>query len=476
MKLPQIIQGGMGVAISDWTLAKSVSSAGQLGVVSGTGIALVMLSRLAEGDSGGHIRRALSHFPFQDAVQPVLDKYFVAKPSNSVEAKPYKRPPMWTLKPARALQELTVISNFVEVFLAKEGHNNPVGLNLLEKIQLPTMASLYGAMLAKVDVVIMGAGIPLQIPGILDRLANHDNVSYNIDVENASKEDTYQLDFKPLELFPTAKNQIPELFRPHFLPVVSSPVLAKAMITRATGKVDGFIVEMPLAGGHNAPPRGKMQLNDLGEPIYGAKDEVNLQKIKELGLPFWVAGGYDSPQELRLAQDAGATGVQVGTAFAYCNESGLDTDLKQRVITKVLEDDIKVRTDPLVSPTQYPFKVVALENTLSEAAIYQQRKRLCDIGMLRRPYKTTDGKVGFRCPAEPVEQYLAKDGSLEDTVAKQCLCNNLCATAGFPQHRKDGYVEAPLITSGDRLVDIGKYLQDGKRSYSAVEVLNYLLP
>ena len=36
--LPRIIQGGMGVAISDWGLAQAVSRTGQLGVVSGTGI------------------------------------------------------------------------------------------------------------------------------------------------------------------------------------------------------------------------------------------------------------------------------------------------------------------------------------------------------------------------------------------------------------------------------------------------------
>jgi NAD(P)H-dependent flavin oxidoreductase YrpB (nitropropane dioxygenase family) len=35
---PLIIQGGMGVGVSNWTLARAVSLRGQLGVVSGTGI------------------------------------------------------------------------------------------------------------------------------------------------------------------------------------------------------------------------------------------------------------------------------------------------------------------------------------------------------------------------------------------------------------------------------------------------------
>ncbi len=58
MNLPKLIQGGMGVAISDWRLAKAVSKLGQLGVVSGTGISRVLASRLMDGDVSGNVRRA----------------------------------------------------------------------------------------------------------------------------------------------------------------------------------------------------------------------------------------------------------------------------------------------------------------------------------------------------------------------------------------------------------------------------------
>ena len=71
------------------------------------------------------------------------------------------------------------------VFLAKEGHDNPVGINLLEKVQMPNLASLYGAMLAGVDFVIMGAGIPIQIGGVLDKHAEHQPTSYRLDVLGA---------------------------------------------------------------------------------------------------------------------------------------------------------------------------------------------------------------------------------------------------------------------------------------------------
>ncbi|MEE9169520.1 MAG: nitronate monooxygenase, partial [bacterium] len=444
MNLPKIIQGGMGIAISDWNLARTVSMQGHLGVVSGTGIGLVMISRLMEGDIEGHIRRALSHFPFQGPVRRILDKYYVPEPINP--QPPYKRPPMWTLKPRKALDELTVIGNFVEVFLAKEGHQNAVGLNLLEKVQMPTMASLYGAMLAEIDFVIMGAGIPLQIPGILDKLVDHQAVSYRIDIQGVAQEDDYRLRFDPQAIFPGVVEKIGRLPRPNFLPIISSVVLAKTLVKRATGKIDGFVIEAPTAGGHNAPPRGPLHLDEEGEPIYGKKDVVDLNEINQLGLPFWMAGGYDSPEKLQHALDAGAIGIQVGTAFAYCAESAMDETLKSRIIQKVLDQEIKVRTDPLVSPTGYPFKVVQLEGTLSDPKIGRNRIRLCDVGMLRHLYKRADGKVGFRCPAEPVEQYLAKGGKPEDTVGKNCLCNNLLATAGYPQHRKDGSVEPSMVT------------------------------
>jgi len=72
---------------------------------------------------------------------------------------------------------ITVLGNFVEVFLAREGHDQPVGINYLTKIQAPTLPSLYGALLAGVGYVLMGAGIPRDIPGALDQLARHEAAS-----------------------------------------------------------------------------------------------------------------------------------------------------------------------------------------------------------------------------------------------------------------------------------------------------------
>ena len=147
---------------------------------------------------------------------------------------------------------------------------------------------------------------------------------------------------------------------------------------KASGRVDGFVVEGPTAGGHNAPPRGAASLNDRGEPVYGERDAVDLEKLRELGLPFWLAGGTGSPGALRSARAAGAAGIQVGTLFAYTEESGSRPSSSGRSCEHVSRGEVDVFTDPLASPTGYPFKVVrwAADPALAEP----ERTRLCDIG------------------------------------------------------------------------------------------------
>jgi nitronate monooxygenase len=471
--LPQIIQGGMGVAISNWQLARSVSLMGQLGVVSGTGVSIVFARRLADGDPDGSLREALRHFPFQDQVQEILERYFI--PGGKAPDAPYKLPSMYSIKPPKALDALTVISNFVEVFLAKQGHDGFIGINLLEKVQLPTMASLYGAMLAGVDVVLMGAGIPMQIAGILDRLSQHQKVSYRLDVLNADKDDDFRIEFDPEAIFPGITETMGTLKRPQFLPIISSVVLAQALLKRSEGKINGFVIEGPLAGGHNAPPRGALTLNERGEPIYGEKDNVDLEKMKQLGLPFWLAGSYGSHAGLQKALDAGAAGIQVGTAFAFCDDSGLDAGIRRRILDQVLAGKARVFTSPTASPTGFPFKVVELDGTLFEPTVYASRDRICDLGFLRSTVKRADGTLIYRCAAEPVEDYLRKGGAVEDTVNRNCLCNGLGATAGFPQARKDGKIEPPIVTSGDDLPNVAQFMPPGADHYSARDVIQTLL-
>jgi NAD(P)H-dependent flavin oxidoreductase YrpB (nitropropane dioxygenase family) len=471
MSHPEIIQGGMGVAVSNWRLARAVARNGQLGVVSGTLLAVVQARLLQRGDPGGHLRRAFDAFPLPALADRVWRTYYV--PGGLPAGAPFKPVPMPTLAPPPALTELTVLANFAEVWLAKEGHEGLVGINLLEKIQLPTLPSLYGAMLAGVDTVLMGAGIPRAIPGILDGLACGDAVSLKIDIEGAAPDDPQRtLTFDPRTWLPEKR---PPVRRPRFFAIVSSATLALTLAKKSTGRVDGFVVEGAIAGGHNAPPRGPLQLSPAGEPIYGARDAADLPKIRELGLPFWLAGAFSRPGKIAEAQAHGAAGVQIGTAFAFCEESGILPDLKRRIRELIRAGAVRVHTDPLASPTGFPFKVAQLAQTLSDAVTYAKRTRICDLGYLRTLFRRGDGTVGYRCAAEPIADFTRKGGNEPDTVGRKCLCNGLTATAGLGQNRHDGDAELPIVTAGDELLHLARYFDFSRESYSAAEVIRILL-
>jgi len=121
-------------------------------------------------------------------------------------------------------------------------------------------------------------------------------------------------------------------------------------------------------------------------------------------------GATGHPGKLAEAISLGAAGIQVGTPFAFCEESGIHPELKRQAIALSSLGQARVFTDPVASPTGFPFKVAQLENTLSNAANYHARHRICDLGYLRHLYRRPDGTIGYRCPAEPLEHYRRKGG------------------------------------------------------------------
>jgi nitronate monooxygenase len=470
--LPLVIQGGMGIGISDWRLARAVSGRGHLGVVSGTCIDSLFVRRLQDGDVGGHLRQAMAAFPWPEVSARALTEFFI--PAGKREGSPYRLLSLWKEKVNRAREQITVLAAFAEVHLARQGHDGPVGINLLTKIEHPTLSTLYGAMLAGVDYVLMGAGIPREIPGALDALAEHRPARLRLHVEGDDPDRREMLAFDPSSHWP--EDPPAPLRRPRFLPIVSSDALARMLVRKANGKVDGFVVEAPTAGGHNAPPRGRLRTNERDEPIYGDRDEVDVEAMRELGLPFWMAGGTGSPEGLSRALAAGAAGVQVGTLFAYAQESGLAPELKRAVLDQVRRGRVELHTDLRTSPTGFPFKVVQVEGTASDPAVYESRERICDMGYLRTAYRRPDGRIGYRCPAEPVGTFVKKGGSEEDTVGRRCLCNALMADVDHAQVRANGADptrEPALVTSGDDLLVMNRFV-DGRESYSADQVLDWL--
>lgn len=465
---PVVIQGGMGVNVSSWQLAREVALRGQLGVVSGTALDAVLARTLQNGDPGGDLRRALAHFPDQGMATRALGRYF--REEGREPGTPYRPNPTLTLNPSREALELSVLGNFAHVWLAKEGHDGLIGINFLEKVQMATPSAALGAMVAGADYVLMGAGIPREIPQLLTDLAAQRTGTLTVDVHDSTRTHTTSVD--PVALLGA---HLPELTRPTFLAIVSLHSLASYLCRDDDIRPDGFVVEGPSAGGHSAPPRGPLQLDEAGQPIYSQRDEANLAAIARLGLPFWLAGATGTPEGLAEALEAGAAGIQSGTVFALCTESGLEPTLRRRLLGELAHGSLTVRNDPRASPTGFPFKVAAVEGTLSDDTLYAARERLCDLSYLREPYERPNGSVGYRCAAEPVAAFARKGGAVDATVGRKCLCNALMANVGLGQHRKDGYDELAAVTLGQDLDGARRLVDRHPGGWTAAEAVDWLM-
>jgi NAD(P)H-dependent flavin oxidoreductase YrpB (nitropropane dioxygenase family) len=215
---------------------------------------------------------------------------------------------------------------------------------------------------------------------------------------------------------------------------------------------------------------------------------ADLAKFKKAvkGVPFWLAGSYAHPSKLCDVKDLGGQGIQVGSLFSLSKESGLDDAAKQSTLVEIAAHSMEVFTDPVASPTGYPFKVLKKEGTLSDEKVYDARPRMCSLGYLRTPFIGVDGKIGYRCPSEPVKDWVRKGGAIEATIGRKCLCNCLMANVGLPQVRRimdeNGethiYKEDILITVGDEVNECRQMMEQDKATgewgYSAAKVVDYL--
>lgn len=464
----KIIQGGMGVYISGWRLAREVSLEGQLGTVSGVALERIVPRILQTGDPGGHIRRALLNpdFPFPSIAQKFIKTFYVE--GGIKKGTPFKAVPVFTINPTYLLICTTICSNYAFVWLAKEKNPNPISINYLEKVAMPHVYATFGAMLAGVDFVTMGAGIPLQIPKLIEDIVEGREATYHIPVIGKNIT-SYTMTFDAKKFF---GSDVPKMKKPGFIPIISSNLLANIFMKKLPpGSVSGFVVEEPSAGGHNAPPR-KPIFDEHGrpKPIYGEKDIVDYPALALLGVPFWIGGSYASPEKLKWALSVGAEGIQTGSIFALSEESNMDPDIRKKIRTLGFERTLFVKTDMRISPTGFPFKVVDLEDTIAKLEVYETRTRICNQSELVSLYERPDGKIGYRCSAEPVDQFVRKGGDLADTVGRGCLCNGLFSTTGLGNEE-----EPPVVTMGDDVRFLPFLMKDADDSYSASQAIKYLL-
>lgn len=478
-----IIQGGMGAGVSDYKLARNVALLNDtrkgkyLGVISGTALDTILLRRLQDGDSDGKMRWALSQYPDKNYAEQIIDRYFIEGgkaseasydgifPTYSQDGKDIK------IKD-NDLERLIVLANFAEVTLAKEGHDYPIGINYLHKISWPLLPSLYGAILAGVDAALIGAGIFRDGHEVIESLSRRERASMTFTVKDG---EGYNMVFDPNDVYVNDSG----LEKPVFLGIVSND-----LGVRGLPNVDGYIIEGDIAGGHNAPPRSDKKrpaLTESGEPNYGPKDENNLDRMKSIlskravergsEQPFWFAGGYAA--RLKEARKMGARGIQVGTPFAFCSDSGIESGLRARMIDEIVNGEPRVFTDPLASPSGFPFKVLQCSGTIAEVGAYENRQRECNLGYLFE-FFDNEGVVRTRCPAEKVDAYLVKGGKEDNTRGRKCICNALLSTIGHPNTTKDKSLELPIVTTGSDLNPVIEIVNEVGKVYNENDVVEYI--
>ena len=284
-----------------------------------------------------------------------------------------------------------MVANFVEVRLAREGHDRPVGINYLEKIPIPHLPSLYGALLAGVHYVLMGAGIPFRVPGALDRLAGHEAATYPLSLAGHAT--------TPCGVVRSARSSsasLPLSSVPPFLPSSRQRSPRRSCAPTASSTASSSKARPPAA--QRAAAWQDAAERDRRTRLRRAR-RARSAKFRGLGLPFWLAGGYAQPRSPRGGPRRGRSGHPVGTAFAFCDDSGLRPDYNAALLAEIRDGTPRADRSARVAH-RLPVQGRAVAGTMSEAAVYETRPRLRP-GYLREAYRPeTDRRL--RCPAEPV--------------------------------------------------------------------------
>jgi nitronate monooxygenase len=259
-----IIQGGMGVGISLAGLASAVSNAGGIGVISSMGLGLL--------------------YP----------------------------------QPGKNLAESNKIALRKEIGKARAATDGVLGLNLMSAItDFDEMITV--AFEEAIDIVFIGAGLPLKTP------------------ENLS-----------LRYLQQVKTKI--------IPIVSSGRAATIIFSTWQKKFnhvpDAVVLEGPLAGGHLGFKEAQINnphyslehlLPDVIAAIKPFEDRFGKQ------IPIIVAGGIYSGNDIHKFIQLGADGVQMGTRFVATHECDASVEFKTQYIN-CRHEDIGIIKSPVGLP------------------------------------------------------------------------------------------------------------------------------
>jgi len=268
------------------------------------------------------------------------------------------------------------------------------GINIMGALARDFSESVKGAIDAGADLIISGAGLPLNLPAI------------------QPPKDTA------------------------LVPIVSS-ARALEIICKKWEKLkyrpDAVVLEGPLAGGHLGFRMDQIDLesNKLENLLPPVKDMA-----KKFGdFPVIVAGGIYTHHDILTFMNMGADGVQMGTRFLATEESSATEQYKQAVVRSTTEDIVVAHRPG--SPCGLPFRVIK-QSPMYVSSLQQRRKPKCDKGYVLM--KDAEGKFSI-CPAK------------EDNKDYFCICNGLLSSAGY-----NPVEEEPLYTVGSNAYRVDKIM------------------
>jgi len=255
-----IIQGGMGVGISLSGLAAAVANEGGVGVISSAGLGLL-------------------YRDFSD---------------NFLEAS------------IHGLKE--------EIRKAREKTQGIIGVNVM--VAMTNFVDMIKTSIAeKVDIIIAGAGLPLDLPSFLKK-------------DSSTK----------------------------LIPIVSSARAARIICEKWKANYDylpdAVIVEGPKAGGHLGFSAEQIGNNDYALEKLVPEIVSELKPFEEkynASIPLIAAGGIYSGEDINNIMKLGASGVQMGTRFVTTHECDASREFKQSYID-ANETDIEIIKSPVGMP------------------------------------------------------------------------------------------------------------------------------
>jgi len=261
-----VVQGGMGVGVSAHGLAGSVAAEGAVGTLSSV-----------------DLRR--HHPDLMDRTRG-LDLGDTAQARELIDAA-----------------NLEALSREIAAARVRSGGRGLLAINVMRAVSAYA-ASVRCALEAGIDAVVVGAGLPLDLP---DLAQDHPRAA--------------------------------------LIPILSDARGVQLLVKKWERKKrlpDAIVIEHPrLAGGH----LGAARIADLNDPRFDFENVIpqSLAFLRAAGIekdiPLIAAGGVRSFEDIARLQALGAAAVQLGTPFAVTTECDAHPEFK-RVLAEARDEDM----------------------------------------------------------------------------------------------------------------------------------------